>query len=79
MELALHRRGPGRLNRHADWVARGSRRMLTANHSMANLIRSGLLDRDRWAFERFSLDQMNEAVADAAREAGAFKATVVRP
>ena len=51
----------------------------TANRSMANLIRSGLIDLDQWTIERFSLNQIKEAVDHAAREGGAFKATVVRP
>ena len=51
----------------------------TANASLVNLIRSGLIDIDQWAIERFRLDQANEAVAYAQDKGGAFKATVIRP
>ena len=51
----------------------------TANRSMANLIRAGLIDLGHWDITTFGLDEMNEAVAHAAKQGGTFKATVVGP
>ena len=43
------------------------------------LVRSGLLDLEATAVTRFSLEDVNEAVAHAAAHAGAFEATVICP
>ena len=51
----------------------------TANRSMVNLIRAGLIDLDHWEITTFDLDQINDAVVHAAKEGRAFQATVVRP
>ena len=46
---------------------------------MAGLIRSGLVDLDRFEITAFGLDRANEAVAHAAAKAGPFKMTVIEP
>ena len=46
---------------------------------MVSMIRSGSVDLTRSTVTIFDLDQINEAVAHAARFAGPFEATVVRP
>jgi alcohol dehydrogenase len=51
----------------------------TANASMANLIRAGLIDLDNWEVTSFSLDRANEAVEHAAKSGGAFRLTVIKP
>lgn len=51
----------------------------TANRSMVNLIRSGLIDLDHWEVTKFDLDHANEAVVQAAKSGGPFKLTVITP
>ncbi len=51
----------------------------TANRSMANLIRAGLIDLDNWEVTSFSLDRADEAVEHAAKSGGAFRLTVIKP
>jgi alcohol dehydrogenase len=46
---------------------------------LVGLIRSGLLKLDHFAAAVFDLDHVNEAVAHAAANAGAFRMTVLRP
>lgn len=46
---------------------------------MVGLIRGGLLDLRHWAVTAFPLEDVNEAVAHAAAEAGPFKLTVLTP
>lgn len=46
---------------------------------MVGLIRSGLLDLQAYTVAEFALDQVNEAVAHAAANAGPFRLTVIRP
>jgi alcohol dehydrogenase len=50
-----------------------------ANTRLISLVRSGLLDLSNWDVTEFDLDQVNEAVADAAANGGPFKSTVIRP
>jgi alcohol dehydrogenase len=46
---------------------------------LAGMVRSGQIRFDGFAVTEFSLEQVNEAVAHAAANAGPFKMTVVRP
>jgi alcohol dehydrogenase len=46
---------------------------------MVDLIRSGLINLDRYDIALFDLDNVNEAVAHAAAHAGPFEATVLQP
>ena len=52
---------------------------LEANNRLIGLARSGLLDLNHWKVTDFDLDDVNEAVADAAANGGPFKVTVIRP
>jgi hypothetical protein len=49
------------------------------SYRLANLVRDGLLDLRHLYMTTFDLDQANDAVADAAANAGLFTMTVVRP
>jgi len=51
----------------------------TAVPGMVGLVRGGVLDLRHWAVTEFPLDEVNEAVAHAASEAGPFKVTVLKP
>lgn len=51
----------------------------TANRTMANLIRAGLIQLDNWEVTSFSLDRANEAVEHAANSGGPFRLTVIKP
>jgi alcohol dehydrogenase len=51
----------------------------TAVPGMVGLVRGGLLDLRHWTVTEFTLDEVNEAVAHAAAEAGPFKLTVLKP
>ena len=46
---------------------------------MTGLIRAGLLDLGQFNVTTFALDDVNEAVAHAAANGGAFKMTVLQP
>ena len=46
---------------------------------LAQLVRSGLIDLGQFAVTEFGLAEINQAVAHAARDAGPFRMTVVRP
>jgi alcohol dehydrogenase len=46
---------------------------------LAAMVRSGQVRLDPFAVTEFPLERVNEAVAHAAADAGAFKMTVVRP
>ena len=50
-----------------------------ANIRLIGLVRSGLLDLQNFAVTNFALDDANAAVAYAAANGGAFKATVIQP
>jgi alcohol dehydrogenase len=50
-----------------------------ATHLMVGLIRSGLVSLDQFAVTAFSLDDANAAVANAARDSGPFRMTVIQP
>ncbi|WBO22900.1 medium chain dehydrogenase/reductase family protein [Sphingomonas abietis] len=51
----------------------------TAVPKMVGLVRSGLLDLRHFATTEFAVDRVNEAVEQAAADAGPFRLTVVRP
>ncbi|WP_417613664.1 zinc-binding dehydrogenase [Parasphingorhabdus sp.] len=51
----------------------------TAPRDMVKLIKSGLIDIDNYQIQPFPLEQAPEAVAHAARHAGPFELTVLRP
>jgi alcohol dehydrogenase len=46
---------------------------------LISMIRAGLIDLNHFAITRFKLDEVNEAVANAASNAGAFKLTTLSP
>jgi len=50
-----------------------------AIHRMVKLARSGQISLDHVAVTQFPLEQVNEAIAHAAANAGPFKMTVVCP
>ena len=51
----------------------------TANLTMVNLIRAGLIELDNWEVTSFSLERANEAVEHAAKSGGPFRLTVIKP
>jgi len=46
---------------------------------MIGLVRAALVNLDEFAVTMFALDEVNDAVAHAAANAGPFKMTIVRP
>lgn len=46
---------------------------------MVGLVRAGLIGLDQFAVTTFDLDDANEAVANAARDSGPFRMTVIQP
>ncbi len=50
-----------------------------ATYRMADLIRAGLLDLCYFVVTIFDLDHANDAVEQAAANAGAFRMTVIQP
>ncbi len=51
----------------------------SAVHTLCGLIRAGLLDLNHYNVSEFPLEQVNDAVAHAAKNSGPFNLTVVRP
>jgi alcohol dehydrogenase len=51
----------------------------TANGGLVRLVHAGLLDLAHWTATPFALDDVNDAVADAAANGGPFRLTTIRP